>query len=587
MKEFSMRQEYAWRSVFVAALLPLFALTVLGQMIRIQTSPEAGKFRDQSNNFAVVLRTFYPERGEIYDRNGHLLAGNETVYTVGVNISDMVDASALAREVSDKLGLDYEETYQKLLNPYGLVFVPLKNYVRGEELAPLKASYEKNVEEATAAYRTSTLSGLEFQPNLQRSYPENELASNIIGFFNHDGYGSFGVEEKYDYLLAGTPVNAWVPQDPNRAAEIPKVPNGTTLILTINRDLQAAVERSLDQALIDYGARNGTAIVMDPRTGEILAMATTPRLNLNEFWNYENFYSQSYEYNPAISMQYEPGSVFKILTMAAGLDTGTIVPTQTYDDHGFIVVGEVPLYNWDRRPWGEQDMTGCLQHSLNVCLAQISVSMGQDNFYNYMQRFGIGRPTGIDLAGETPGRLKKPGDEDWYPVDLGTNAFGQGVAVSPIQMLMAVSAVANDGRMVTPHVLYGMVSDGRQVNIQMQPSGMPISAETAHTLSDMLANSLQNEASLALVPGYRMAGKTGTAEIPVNGFYDSSQTNASFIGWGPVDDPQFMIYVWLDRPSTSIWANDTAAPLFAEVAQKTVILLDIPPDSVRLQVAQP
>jgi cell division protein FtsI/penicillin-binding protein 2 len=213
--------------------------------------------------------------------------------------------------------------------------------------------------------------------------------------------------------------------------------------------------------------------------------------------------------------------------------------------------------------------------------------MGQDTFYNYMQRFGIGRPTGIDLAWETPGRLKKPGDEDWYPVDLGTNAFGQGVAVSPIQMLMAVSAVANDGHMVTPHVLYGMVSDGRQVNIQMQQSGTPISAETAHTLSDMLAVSLENEASLALVPGYRMAGKTGTAEIPINGFYDSTQTNASFIGWGPVDDPQFMIYVWLDRHTTSIWANDTAAPLFAEIAQKTVILLDIPPDSIRLQVAQP
>ena len=159
------------------------------------------------------------------------------------------------------------------------------------------------------------------------------------------------------------------------------------------------------------------------------------------------------------------------------------------------------------------------------------------------------------------------------------------MAVSPIQMLMAVSAIANDGRMVTPHVLYGMVSDGRQVNIRMQPVGTPISAETAHTLSEMLAISLENEASLALVPGYRMAGKTGTAEIPVNGLYDSTQTNASFIGWGPVDNPQFMIYVWLDRPSTSIWANDTAAPLFSEIAQKTVILLDIPPDSVRLQIA--
>lgn len=585
MKEFSMRREYAWRSVFIAALLPIFALTVLGQMIRIQISPEAAQFKDQANSYDMVNRTFYPERGEIYDRNGHLLAGNETVYTVGVNIAEMVDATALAREVSAQLGMDYEETYQKLLNPYGLVFVPLKNYVGGEELAPLKDLYEKMAKDAAEAYLPSLLSGLEFQPSLQRSYPENDLASNIIGFFNRDGRGNFGVEEKYNDLLAGTPVDAWVPQDPNRAAEIPKVPNGTTLILTINRDLQAAAERSLDQALFEYGAQNGTIVIMDPRTGEILAMATTPRLNLNEFWTYSDHYNQSYEYNPAISMQYEPGSVFKVLTMAAGLDTGTIVPSTIYDDKGFIIVGDVLIQNWDRRPWGPQDMIGCLQHSLNVCMAWVSTSMGQDTFYNYMQHFGFGRPTGVDLAGETPGRLKVPGDGDWYPVDLGTNAFGQGVAVSPIQMLMAVSAIANDGRMVTPHVLYGMVSDGRQVNIRMQPVGTPIRAETAHTLSEMLAISLENEASMALVPGYRIAGKTGTAEIPVNGLYDSTQTNASFIGWGPVDNPQFMIYVWLDRPSTSIWANDTAAPLFSEIAQKTVILLDIPPDSVRLQIA--
>lgn len=585
MKEFSMRKEYAWRSIFVTALLPLFALTVLGQMIRIQNSPEAKEFEKQANNFASVKQTFYPERGEIYDRDGHLLAGNETVYTVGVNIPDMVNPETLAREISTHLGLNYEETYQKILNPYGLVFVPIKNYVRSEELASLRDLYEKMAKEAAAVYQPSALSGLEFQPTLQRSYPENDLASNIIGFFGRDERGYFGVEGKYNDLLAGTPVDTWIPQDPNRAAEIPKVPNGTTLILTLDRDLQAAAERSLDQALIDYGARNGTIVIMDPRTGEILAMASTPRLNLNEFWNYADYYDQSYEFNPAISMQYEPGSVFKVLTMAAGLDAGTISPDTIYNDTGSIIVGGVLIQNWDRRPWGQQDMIGCLQHSLNVCMAWISTSMGQEKFYDYMQRFGVGRLTGVDLAGETPGRLKVPGDLDWYPVDLGTNAFGQGVAVSPIQMLMAVSAVANNGQMVTPHLLYGMVGDGRQVNIQMQPAGTPIRADTAHTLSQMLAISLENEASLALVPGYRVAGKTGTAEIPIDGYYDSTKTNASFIGWGPVDDPQFMIYVWLETPSVSIWANDTAAPLFSEIAQKTVILLNIPPDSVRLQIA--
>lgn len=579
-----MRQEYAWRSVFVAGLLPLIALAILGQIAYLQNRPEAIEFREQSDRFATIPVSFHPERGEIYDRDGHLLAGNETVYTVGVNLPDMVDADAIAREVSLQMGVDYQETYDKLLNPYGLVFIPLVNYVTKEELAPLKDAYDKMAEEASKSYHISRLSGLEFQPTLERSYPENELASNIIGFINHDQSGSFGVEEKYNDLLAGNPVIAWVPQDPNRAAEIPHVPDGTTLILTIDRDLQAAAESSLDKAIADYDAHNGAVIVMNPRNGEILAMATTPRLNLNQFWDYSNVYgNQTNGYNPAISMQYEPGSVFKVLTMAAGLDSGAVTRDTLFNDTGSIVVGDVLIQNWDRRPWGLQDMTGCLQHSLNVCLAWVSTSMGQEVFYKYMQRFGLGRPTGIDLAGESIGRLKMPGDEDWYPVDLGTNAFGQGVAVTPIQMISAASAIANDGRMVTPHVLRAMVGEGRQVNIDMKPAGTPISAETAHTLSDMLAYSLESEASLALVPGYRVAGKTGTAEIPVNGYYSSDATNVSFVGWGPVDDPQFIIYVWLDRPSASIWANDTAAPLFSEIAQKTVILLNIPPDAVRLQ----
>ncbi|MBI3738721.1 MAG: hypothetical protein HY258_06715 [Chloroflexi bacterium] len=203
-----------------------------------------------------------------------------------------------------------------------------------------------------------------------------------------------------------------------------------------------------------------------------------------------------------------------------------------------------------------------------------------------MNRFGLGHLTGIDLAGEAAGRLKVPGDTDWYPVDLATNAFGQGVSVTPIQLMMGSSAVANDGRMVTPHVLYAMVRDGRQYNVPAQYAGSPISADTAHTLSQILAVSLENESSNALVPGYRIAGKTGTAQIPTDYGYEAGVTNASFIGWGPVDDPKFMIYVWLEKPSASIWGSETAAPVFAEVAQKTVVLLNIPPDNVRMQIAQ-
>jgi cell division protein FtsI/penicillin-binding protein 2 len=190
------------------------------------------------------------------------------------------------------------------------------------------------------------------------------------------------------------------------------------------------------------------------------------------------------------------------------------------------------------------------------------------------------------MAGEAAGRLKVPGDADWYPVDLGTNSFGQGVSATPLQIIAGASAIANQGHMVTPHVLYAMLRDGHQFNVPSQYSGTPIKTQTAATLTEMLAISLESESSAALVPGYRVAGKTGTAQIPTPyGFYDFSQTNASFIGWGPVDDPQFMIYVWIERPTTTIWGSETAAPVFSQVAQKTVIMLDIPPDAVRLQMA--
>jgi cell division protein FtsI/penicillin-binding protein 2 len=204
-----------------------------------------------------------------------------------------------------------------------------------------------------------------------------------------------------------------------------------------------------------------------------------------------------------------------------------------------------------------------------------------------MNRFGLGHLTGIDLAGEAAGRLKVPGDADWYPVDLATNAFGQGVSVTPMQLMMAASAIAGDGRMITPHVLYAMVRNGRQYNVPAQYAGSPISPNTAQTLNQMLTISLEQESSNALIPGYRVAGKTGTAQIPGDYGYEVGATNASFIGWGPVDDPKFMVYVWLERPSASIWGSQTAAPVFALVAQKATVILNIPPDNIRSQIAKP
>src|SRR5215216_807489 len=574
-----MRQQYAIRSLLLVIGLAIVAVGVVVQMIRIQYSEQAQAFILQGDRYSGEFQMVYPERGEIYDRNGHLLAGNRTVYEVGVSLAEMKDPQALAYTLGTYLGLAYEDVYIQLTDaPEGFEYIVVQDYVGTETVDSL----QKLVQDMQDA-DDPRLNGLAFKAHFQRSYPENALASNVLGFVARDGRGYFGIEEKYNDLLAGNPVQVWVPRDPNKAMDIPRVPNGTTLVLTLNRDLQAKVETILDQSLKEYGAENGTIIVMDPKNGDLLAMATTPRMDLNNYGSYFTLYDNGSKYNPSIGMAYEPGSVLKVLTMAAALDTGAVQPNTTFVDTGAIEVGGITIKNWNRDAWGQQNMIGCLQHSLNVCFAWIATQMGMQNFYGYMGRFGLGHQTGIDLSGEAMGRLKIPGDTDWYPVDLGTNAFGQGITVTPLQMLMAVSSVANSGRMVTPHVLYSMLRDGHQYDVPSQYAGSPITSETARTLNEMLALSLEQESSQALVPGYRLAGKTGTAQIPTEYGYDSSHTNVSFIGWGPVDDPQFMVYVWLQKPSSSIWSSETAAPVFSQVAEQTVILLNIPPDVVRSQ----
>ncbi len=581
-----MKKQYQFRAFSLGILFGVLGLAIIFQMIRIQVSPQAAAFLQQGDRYAGEYRTLFPERGQIYDRYGHLLAGNKTVYEVGVNLSDIRNPHTIALTMSVVMGLDYQKVYDTITNPpENLVYVVLANYVSSEKAQELQA-LKKQLQEQYTTKGDPSLSGLDFKPLLQRSYPENSLASNIIGFVTMEGRGYFGVEEKYNDLLAGVPETVWVPEDPNRAEELPNAPKGADLILTIDREIQATVEEILYKSLDETGAKAGTIVVMNPRNGEILAMVSTPQMNLNDFSKYTQVYHNASEFNRAVGMQYEPGSVFKVLTMAAAIDSGTVSPGTTYLDTGYYPIGGAYVYNWDNGAWGVQDMIGCLQHSLNVCMARLADIMGNDTFYRYMQRFGIGHATGIDIAGEAVGRLKVPGDTDWYQVDLGTNSFGQGVAVSPIQMMAAASALANDGKMVYPHVLYGMVSNGHQYNTPTQVLGTPISPQTARTVSEMLAIAMERGESVARLPGYRIAGKTGTAQIPgPDGFYDPSKTNASFIGWGPVDDPQFMVYVWLEQPTSSEWASYVAAPVFQKVAEKLVVLLGIPPDDMRRQMA--
>ena len=581
------------RIKILGILLTVFVSMVAIQMIRIQTSAHAKNLNQWAKNYGYELRTIQSERGYIYDRWGHLLAGNKEVYEVGVELQYVRNPATIASTLASLMSVDYTQTLSAAKQTYVAgqsVYVTLTDFVDSNKIAEiekLKDQYE-TANPYGADANLPSLRGLVWTAHLQRIYPENSLASNILGFFPYldreNGRGFFGVEEEYNDLLAGIKEQVLIPLDPYEMQEIPTAPAGASLILTIDRDIQRSVESILDAAIKSTGAANGTIIVLDPRTGEVLAMASTPRMNPNEYWQYSSIFTAGIPYNKAISQVYEPGSVFKVFTMSAALDAGVVKPDTGFTDTGSIEVGGVTIYNWDRGAWGPQTMIGCLQHSLNVCLSWVATQVGTTKFYQYLDRFGIGHRTNIDLAGEEVYPLSEPGDPMWYEVNLATNSFGQGVAVTPIQMVMGASAIANDGKMVAPHVLKAYIQNGQQYNTNTQIVGMPITADTAHTLTSMLQTSLKEESSDALVEGYSVAGKTGTAEIAVNGEYSSNQTNASFVGWGPTDDPKFLVYVWLEKPSSSIWGSVVAAPVFRDVVKQLVVLMNIPPDALRLSL---
>jgi cell division protein FtsI/penicillin-binding protein 2 len=328
-------------------------------------------------------------------------------------------------------------------------------------------------------------------------------------------------------------------------------------------------------------------MVMDPHTGEILAMASWPTLDPEEYepWLAKEQAKEAV-ISPAASAQYEPGSTFKVLIMAAALDAGVVKPEDEFIDTGEIEVGGNIIRNWDGNAWGPQTMTGCMQHSLNVCLAFVgSQKLGAGLLYGYLNAFGIGQLTGIDLAGEVQGSLRTPRNVDWTESDLGTNSFGQGVSVTPVQLLAAVAAVANRGVMVQPHLVREVVGPQGVYWPKTTVLGKPITADTAEVLTEMLAQSLEAETSYATVPGYRLAGKTGTAQVPGEFGYDPDFTVASFIGWGPVPDPQFVVYVRIDKPQNSPWGSVVAAPVFQDVVERLVVMMNIPPDPVRMELA--
>ncbi|MEA3326236.1 MAG: penicillin-binding protein 2 [Chloroflexota bacterium] len=581
------------RYLIITIIFLLFGLAIIVQLVRINYTPHAKELIAKSEDYLGFSKTIFPARGTIYDRSGNILATNQIGYELGIDLKDVNDPESIAFATASILeDLDYvvifeiANTEQRVMENR---YYTISSYISEEKIRELE-----RLEEAYALRRMETkstkpnLDGLIWTPMQQRAYPEGTLAANVLGFYNYffreTAQGVHGVEETYNRLLTGKPETIYVPNDPYLVEEIPEINPGASLVLTIDREIQKMLEDTLSEAINWSGAEGGTIIVADPETGEILGMASTPFFDPNAYWDYKETFPGITPYNRAVGTTYEPGSVFKIITMAAALDSGVVTPETTYVDATGVywVSNTWPIYNWDGGAWGEQTMTGCMQYSLNVCLAHIAIDLlEEDLFYDYVQAFGFGRSTGIDLAREANYPLRLPDNNQWVVLDLATNSFGQGIAVTPIQMVAAVSAVANEGKMMLPHVVRSIVDQGQQYNVNPQVVNTPISAETSEVLTQMLSYGLEEEASDALVDGYSLAGKTGTGDIPTEFGYTSELTNASFVGWGPSDDPKFVVYVWLEKPTISKWGSVVAAPVFHDVVEQLVVLLKIPPDDIR------
>jgi cell division protein FtsI/penicillin-binding protein 2 len=525
------------------------------------------EFSAQRDANTGSLERIESSRGRIFDRDGEPLAVNTRLFRVGISPNLVSNPEQTARDLAAILDRDALELYNIILSDVQYVVLGV---------------VEPEVWQQIDALNLFAIQADRLQ---RRVYPQGTLGSQVVGFVGGEGFGVVGVEAYREGELAGRVGEEEVSNIPLGLPEdlASLLSDGTDIVLTLDRDIQFLTEQILQQAVQQYEATGGTIIVMDPRNGDILAMANYPTFDPNAYSEVEN---EEFYNNPAVSAAYEPGSVFKVITVSAALQSGIITPDWSYNDQGRIDdVGGVVIENWDKQAYGLTSLQNVLVNSLNVGTATISRTMGPEMFYAMVRQFGIGSLTQVDLAGEIPGTLRVPGDPIWSESDLLTNSFGQGVSVTPLQMLLAVNAIANDGTMMQPRVLL-QYYDGTEV-YQVLPNGLsdPISPETANLVTDMMVaavrDGLDDEAQL---PGYTVAGKTGTAEIfDVVDYLDDAWI-MTFVGFLPADDPQVSVLIKLDRPQVGRWASQVAAPVFRQLAERLVILLEIPNDDVRLRL---
>lgn len=559
-----------WRLKLLLWIAGAFMLVLVGKLFYLQVIQNqflGGKA--QAEHFMV--RQIAPPRGTITDRNGLTLAANRN--------ADRLYAEP--RYINGPRG-DGARTVARALAPIlKQPVADIQSKLTGDSLWVSLAT--RLAPGQSGAVRKLDLYGVGLESSPARVYPNGSLASHVLGFANFENVGSYGVEGEYNRFLTGEPGKVTAERDSSgnwlavgRQHVVPPK-SGADVQLTIDGTMQYFAEEELRRSVREQRAKGGTVIVMRPKTGEIMAMASYPDYNPADF----NDVSDASRFlNPAIGRMYEPGSTFKIATMAAGLAEGVITPDHRFNDPGYLNVYGFTVHNWDGQAHPNESMTEVLMHSANVGAAYVSTKVGKDAYYRHLQDFGFGARTGVDLQGETNGMLILPSSKDWSPINLYTNGYGQGIGVTPLQLINAQAAVANGGLLMRPYVVSRVVRDGKVVKVNKPTvTRRVLKPEVANTLKGMMQTVVeQGEYQVARIPGYTIGGKTGTASIATRDGYDPKLTIASFIGYSPVKDPQFIVLVKIDEPKKSPWGSEVAAPAFKNLARRLYTYLNIPPD---------
>jgi cell division protein FtsI/penicillin-binding protein 2 len=542
-----------------------------------------------------------PERGQILVREQdsdslYPVATNINLWTVYSDNRKLIDAATETNALAPLLSVPVDPTNKTSDE----IAAAAKQNLADKEAEILKRLMVTNApyellghdinQQLMDSIKALNFPNINFAPEKARFYPESSFSGQLLGFVGYQGdkkKGLYGIEGYWDKELSGTQGFLTAARDPSgdiiasTESGISEKVDGSNIILTVDRTLEATVCSKLDAAVKAHNATGGSVVMMDPATGAILAMCGTPDFDPN---NYNQITDPSVFNNPAIWDAYEPGSVMKAITMAAGIDSGALTPTTTYTDTGSVVYGKVKIQNADFMAHGVQTMIDVLNKSLNTGAIFAMRTTGMAKFKSYLKAFGFGVRTGIELDTESPGNLSSLDNNN--EINAASASFGQGITVTPLQLAVAYGAIANGGKMMKPYIVDSIVNpDGTTIKTQPRTVRQVISDQAAGLLTGMLVSVVKNgEGHRAGVPGYLVAGKTGTAQIAKSdGSGYESDIHAeigTFAGFAPVSDPRFVMVVRINRPQDVEFAENSTAPLWGDIASFALKYLEVPPDDI-------